>query len=574
MKTTLVYSLSTLLFAILILLLWNYAIITVGRDGDKTILQNRQRAKLVHENDPNSPYRALEVLDELKSTPEEAVQTLADIPDLAVQRYGERETMGVRETIDVEDETQPNGKIFKKFILGEYKFTTYTILHERILAIGRGLLTLGAQPVKDKILIFSETRSEWLLTAFAAFRHGLTVVTLYSTLGDDAVRHGISESEVEIIVTSNDLIPKLENILKMTPKVRHVIFFPGHTKTSQANPKNNDNLKYYRLQELEDKGRQTQIGNHELLKKRPTKDDIAVIMYTSGSTGTPKGVLLTHENVLAAMTGQKERVFPMVDLKNDIYIAYLPLAHILELSCELLIYYSGLKCGYSSPQTLTDQSTGIKRGQKGDLQVLRPHLMSVVPAILDRIHKAVNIKINQANFIQRYLFHLSYNIKVKRLEHGLQSSYLDRFIFHRFNQLILGGRMKNILCGGALLSEETQRFIETALSVTLFQGYGLTETCAAGTIADRYDISIGRTGYPLISTELRLQNWDEGQYRNTDRPNPRGEIILGGKMVSVGYYGDAVEKTDHDNFRIINGTRYFATGDIGEVYPDGTVKII
>lgn len=102
-------------------------------------------------------------------------------------------------------------------------------------------------------------------------------------------------------------------------------------------------------------------------------------MYTSGSTGTPKGVLIRHENIVAAMAGQKERVFPMVDVDNDIYIAYLPLAHILELSCEMLVFFLGIKCGYSSPQTLTDQSTAIKRGDKGDLQVLRPHLMCCVP---------------------------------------------------------------------------------------------------------------------------------------------------------------------------------------------------
>jgi len=147
------------------------------------------------------------------------------------------------------------------------------------------------------------------------------------------------------------------------------------------------------------------------LNARPDKKDIAVIMYTSGSTGTPKGVLIKHENIVAAMTGQKERVFPMVDIDNHIYIAYLPLAHILELCCEIVIFYMGIKSGYSSPQTLTDQSTAVKRGQKGDLQVLRPHLMCCVPTILDRIHKAVNEKISQSNFVQRQLFRLSYKIK-------------------------------------------------------------------------------------------------------------------------------------------------------------------
>lgn len=59
------------------------------------------------------------------------------------------------------------------------------------------------------------------------------------------------------------------------------------------------------------------------------------------------------------------------------------------------------------------------------------------------------------------------------------------FIFSRFNQMILGGRLKAVLSGGAILPEETQQFAEVVLCVTIFQGYGLTETCAAGTIADR-----------------------------------------------------------------------------------------
>jgi long-subunit acyl-CoA synthetase (AMP-forming) len=93
--------------------------------------------------------------------------------------------------------------------LGEYKWTNYRETTKRIEAIGRGLLSLGAKP-GDKILIFAETRPDWLLTAFAAFRHGLTVVTLYSTLGEEAVKHGINESQVSIIITSSELISKLE----------------------------------------------------------------------------------------------------------------------------------------------------------------------------------------------------------------------------------------------------------------------------------------------------------------------------------------------------------------------------
>lgn len=99
----------------------------------------------------------------------------------------------------------------------------------------------------------------------------------------------------------------------------------------------------------------------------------------------------------------------------------------------------------------------------------------------------MNEKIKQSNIFQRLLFHLAYTIKVKRLESGLESPHLDRWVFSRFNQLVLGGRVKTMLCGGAVLSEDTQRFAQAALCVKVFQGYGLTETCAAGTIADRKD---------------------------------------------------------------------------------------
>jgi len=93
--------------------------------------------------------------------------------------------------------------------MGEYRFTTYRETYNRIEGIGRGLLSIGRKS-GDKVLIFSETRPEWLLTAFAAFRHGLTVVTLYSTLGEEAVKHGLNESEVSTIITSHELLSKLE----------------------------------------------------------------------------------------------------------------------------------------------------------------------------------------------------------------------------------------------------------------------------------------------------------------------------------------------------------------------------
>lgn len=81
--------------------------------------------------------------------------------------------------------------------------------------------------------------------------------------------------------------------------------------------------------------------------------------------------------------------FNLLHLESDVYIGYLPLAHILELIAENMMSLFGVAIGYSSPNTLTDKSTMIKKGGKGDASILRPTFMACVPLILDRIYKVV-----------------------------------------------------------------------------------------------------------------------------------------------------------------------------------------
>jgi len=95
---------------------WRY-MTTLGKDDNKVVKQKRVRAKLTDDSDPSSPYRAVEVLDELQTQPEDDVETLAVIPDLCLQRHPDKETLGVRQILDVEDEIQPNGKVFKKVFI-------------------------------------------------------------------------------------------------------------------------------------------------------------------------------------------------------------------------------------------------------------------------------------------------------------------------------------------------------------------------------------------------------------------------------------------------------------------------
>lgn len=87
-----------------------------------------------------------------------------------------------------------------------------------------------------------------------------------------------------------------------------------------------------------------------------------------------------------------------------------------------------------------------------------------------------------------------------------------------------------------------------------------------------HDRTTGRVGAPTTVCDIRLENWEEAGYRVTDHPHPRGEILIGGDIVSAGYY-KLSEKTKEDFFQE-DGRQWFRTGDIGEFHQDGSIKII
>lgn len=89
---------------------------------------------------------------------------------------------------------------------------------------------------------------------------------------------------------------------------------------------------------------------------------------------------------------------------------------------------------------------------------------------------------------------------------------------------------------------------------------------------DLEDLVIGFTGAPLYGIKARLVDWAEGGYTATDRPNPRGELHIGGDSVSKGYF--AQEELTQEAFYVEKGVQWFRTGDIAEVNPLGMFRII
>jgi len=120
-----------------------------------------------------------------------------------------------------------------QYKMGEYKWKTFNEINQLAVSFGRGLVELGMKARKN-IVIFAETRAEWMISAHACFKQNFTVVTIYATLGDEAIAHGINETEVDTVITSHDLLPKFKRLLDLVSKVKTIIYMEDQLKPTDT----------------------------------------------------------------------------------------------------------------------------------------------------------------------------------------------------------------------------------------------------------------------------------------------------------------------------------------------------
>ncbi|XP_009363157.2 long chain acyl-CoA synthetase 9, chloroplastic [Pyrus x bretschneideri] len=496
------------------------------------------------------------------------VTTLAELFEQSSKRFLERRLLGTRALIAREVEVSKDGRSFEKLHLGDYEWLTYGKAFEVVCNFASGLAQLGHNR-EEKVAIFADTRKEWFLALQGCFRRNVTVVTIYASLGEEALCHSLNETEVTTVICGQKELKKLLDISGKLDTVKRIICMDANIPSSASSVQSRWRITSF--DDVEKLGRENPVD-----PDLPLPEDIAVIMYTSGSTGLPKGVMMTHANVLAVASAVMT-IVPGLGGK-DVYLAYLPLAHILELAAENFLVAVGSAIGYGSPLTLTDTSSKIKRGTKGDATALTPTVLTAVPAILDRIRDGVLNKVNAKGGLAKILFHLAYTRRLSAVNGSWFGAWgLEKFLWNllvfRKVRAVLGGRLRFILSGGAPLSGDTQRFINICFGSPIGQGYGLTETCAGGTFSEFDDTSVGRVGAPLPCSFVKLIDWPEGGYLNTDTPMPRGEIVIGGPNVTLGYFKN--EEKTRESYKVDEkGMRWFYTGDIGRFHGDGCLEII
>ncbi len=164
-------------------------------------------------------------------------------------------------------------QVFKKWVMGEYKWKSYVQVDEISTHFGRGLRELGLNP-KENVCIFAETKEEWLMCALGCFKQTFPLVTLYANLGEDAIAHGINQTEVTHVITTHELMPKFRNVLHRTPTVKYLIYLEDQIHETETTGYK-DGVQILSFYEVVAKGKTSKA-----IAVKPTTLDPAIIMYT------------------------------------------------------------------------------------------------------------------------------------------------------------------------------------------------------------------------------------------------------------------------------------------------------
>jgi len=417
------------------------------------------------------------------------------------------------------------------------------------------MMTLGVEP-GDRVALLSKTRIEWSLVDYGVLSVGGVVVPLYHSNTPQQWAFVIRDSGASVVVVEDreqldGLLPFLDELETVRPVVLIEVADLREIDKAQL------------LDELEREGRRLLRERSGRLQARLDTIDhgsLATIVYTSGTTGEPKGVLLTHGNLLAAVTALPKVLQVGVE---DTTVLCLPLSHIYPRLAQFAALETGFCIAYAQR---------VDRLQDVLLEV-RPTFFFAVPRIYEKLYQQTLARYRELPPLMRTAFRKGVAaardvrglprpgsgeaatekplLSRFKLATRLQEQLADRAIFEPVREA-LGGRVRFCVSGGAPMNLEVLRFFELA-GIPVLEGYGLTETVGAGTINPTGEQRIGTVGRPLPGMRLRIA--------------ADGEILISGDAVFEGYH----ERPDATALALEDG--WLHTGDVGHFDEAGYLVI-
>ncbi|WP_313404864.1 long-chain fatty acid--CoA ligase [Aeromicrobium sp.] len=445
--------------------------------------------------------------------------------------YGRVEASGPREAYRYPDENE------------NWISLTWTQTGDKVSRIAAGLVALGIEP-EQRVAIASGTRIEWILSDLATNVAGAATTTVYPTSVADDVSYILSDSDSRLVFAEDDeQVAKLREKRSELPSVSKVVVYEGET----------DGDWVISLDELMELGEKYLIDHPGILEERIAgtgPESLATLIYTSGTTGRPKGVRLVHDN----WTYEGAAVAAPGSLtEDDLEFRWLPMAH----SFGKVLLTSQLTIGF--PCAVDGRVPKIV----DNLAIVKPTFMGAAPRIFEKAYgRIVGMMVEEGGAkLKLFRWAEKVGLQVSRLERAgkpvpaglrFQHRLADKLVFSKVRERF-GGRVRFFVSGAAALSTDIAEWFHAA-GVLVMEGYGLTETSAGSFVNSPDDFRIGSVGKPFPGVEARIAE--------------DGEVMIKGPNVMRGYHnleGESASALTEDG--------WLATGDIGEIDPDGFLRI-
>ncbi|MFD8813585.1 AMP-dependent synthetase/ligase [Streptomyces sp. NPDC059627] len=433
----------------------------------------------------------------------------------------------------------------------DWKSLSWAQAAERVYAIAAGLIELGIEP-EQRVALAASTRVEWILADLGILCAGAATTTVYPQTNAEESAFILSDSESRVLIAEDaaQVAKAVEKRAELPELTQVVVIDPAGVETGDW---------VITLAELEQRGAKYLEKHPELIKERVgaiTKDQLATLIYTSGTTGRPKGVRLPQDNwsymaKAIAATG--------LISGEDVQYLWLPLAH---------VFGKVLTSGQIEVGHVTAVDGRVDKIIE-NLPVVQPTYMAAVPRIFEKVYNGVAAKARAGGAAKYKIFQWAADVareyaKVTQdnfrrtgaatAPFGLAAKHkvADGLVYSKLREAF-GGRLRACVSGSAALAPEIGYFFAGA-GVHILEGYGLTESSAASFVNPGEAYRTGTVGKPLPGCEVRIAD--------------DGEILLRGPGIMQGYHG-LPEKTAE----VLEADGWFHTGDIGELSPDGYLRI-
>ncbi|WP_437774982.1 AMP-dependent synthetase/ligase [Sorangium sp. So ce1097] len=431
---------------------------------------------------------------------------------------------------------------------GDWSWITYSEFGQLVARFRGGLASLGIQR-GDRVALISNNRVEWAVAAYACFSMGVAVVPMYEAQLPSEWAFIINDCEaVAALVATQQIYDKCRDLPEKAPSLKHIVCLfepqgaggaPGAQTTS-----------YAALLAAGEKSPAQAI--------EPTAADTACLIYTSGTTGNPKGVILSHGNIASNVCAVLELIpFGSADRS----LSFLPWAHSFGHTAELHVMVT-----VGGAMALSESVDKIV----ANLAEVHPTVLMSVPRIFCRIYEGVQKQMTEKPAIIQALFRAGLRAATKQnkgeplgLVERLTLAAADRVIFSKIRGKF-GGKLKYAISGGAALAHEVAEFVD-ALGITVYEGYGLTETSPVVTVNYPGARRLGTVGKPISGVRVVI---DRSATQDSAQDSRQGEVVVYGPNVMVGYH-----KRDEENKAVMTEDGGFRTGDLGYLDDDGYLHI-